>query len=90
VSAQCVGDRVGQRRGRPSDQATQVPCAGEQLAATQAEVSACSVLVYATSGTPAASAASMARRWLATRSSTGIEAVLAAREEYDAHAERAG
>ena len=32
------------------------------------------MLVYATSDTPAASAASMARRWLATRSSTGIEA----------------
>ena len=33
-----------------------------------AAVSARSVLVYATSDTPAASAASMARRWLATRS----------------------
>jgi DNA-binding HxlR family transcriptional regulator len=33
-----VGDRVGQGRGRPSDQAAQIIGAGEQLAAAQAEV----------------------------------------------------
>ncbi len=35
-------------------------------------MSACDMLVYATSETPAATAASMARRWLATRSSTVV------------------
>jgi hypothetical protein len=38
LSAQRVGDRVGQTRGRPSDQAAQVTGAGEQLAAAQAKV----------------------------------------------------
>ncbi|GAA3115951.1 hypothetical protein GCM10020001_039420 [Nonomuraea salmonea] len=37
-------------------------------------MSACVVLVYATSDTPADAAASITRRWLATRSPTGTEA----------------
>ncbi len=39
-SAQRVGDRVGQGRGRPSDQAPQVTGAGAELAAARAKAGA--------------------------------------------------